>query len=473
MRVIVTADGPFVPLIDYFAEHQTRSLGWKSQVAYVTGLLIDFMHAKASHYVEPDRRQLLLADFALALRDGTIEDGDDPSGLYWEGAAPERTNLLLALLCAFADWLAESHGVTALNPGRPSTLAEQIRYWRRWNSRRSTDLLKHLPPSETVRREAQRSRTGHPFQAPAQQGGERVKKFPEDRIPDLLFKGFVVRGGESKRAVHLRYKIRDILITILMHGGGVRESEPFHLFVNDVVEDPNFPGRALVRIYHPEDGGIAWIDPLTGRRIRTTRREFLARIYGREPRNRLAGKEHAGWKNPALTDARNEKFFQVFWFPAFWGELFWALYKIYVLHVYPKHRLDHPYLFVNLNKRHFGDPYTLATFNKNHAAAVRRIGLSPEKGIGTTPHGHRHATGARMDRASVPGKIQTVVMHHTNPLSRLKYNERTAAEVQKELAASEPAIAGVVEPSRLNLERIDEEINTFLATRNPAHKLTL
>jgi len=44
------------------------------------------------------------------------------------------------------------------------------------------------------------------------------------------------------------------LITVLLHGGGLRESEPFHLYVSDVAIDPRNTKSALVRLYHPERG---------------------------------------------------------------------------------------------------------------------------------------------------------------------------------------------------------------------------
>ncbi len=46
----------------------------------------------------------------------------------------------------------------------------------------------------------------------------------------------------------------DIAITILVHGGGIRHSEAYHIWVHDVMPDPYDPELALVRVYHPIDG---------------------------------------------------------------------------------------------------------------------------------------------------------------------------------------------------------------------------
>ena len=78
-----------------------------------------------------------------------------------------------------------------------------------------------------------------------------VKYFPEKHVLDLLFKGFVRRGTQNEPDISKRLNLRDILITILLHGGAVRVSEPFHLYIHDVMADPIDSEISLVRIYHP------------------------------------------------------------------------------------------------------------------------------------------------------------------------------------------------------------------------------
>lgn len=201
-----------------------------------------------------------------------------------------------------------------------------------------------------------------------------------------------------------------------------------------------------------------------------TRKQFLQERYQRQPRNLVIGERRSGWKDPAYTDAEDGKYIQVFWFPSFWGKLFLAIYNIYMLKIYPTERLDHPFLFVNLNDRHYGMPYTLHSFLANHRAAVKRIGLPALKRYGTTPHGHRHAMGARMDAAGLPGKIQSLALHHASPFSRLIYNERTVAEVRQELAKVEGRNGGAL--PAFDPARIEEDVNTWLEAANPALRLS-
>src|SRR5690606_40480489 len=85
-------------------------------------------------------------------------------------------------------------------------------------------------------------------------------------------------------------------ITLLMHYGGVRKSEIFHLYLTDIHIDRK-RSEAVVRIYHPSEGSSP--EP----RYRN-RREYLAREFGLKPRTDYAKSErlHAGWKAPLLTD---------------------------------------------------------------------------------------------------------------------------------------------------------------------------
>jgi hypothetical protein len=52
--------------------------------------------------------------------------------------------------------------------------------------------------------------------------GQDVKFFPSNRIWDLLFEGFAVRGKQRSPLPYERLSLKDILITILLHGGGLR-----------------------------------------------------------------------------------------------------------------------------------------------------------------------------------------------------------------------------------------------------------
>ncbi|MBF4254554.1 site-specific integrase, partial [Vibrio anguillarum] len=128
--------------------------------------------------------------------------------------------------------------------------------------------------------------------------------FPEKHWEDFYKNGI---GGASDPRVTLR----DKLILLLMHGGGLRESEALTLWVTDVLEDPYNPDSAIVRIYNEIDGK-APSDPEV--RSKNQKREaYLKEKYARIPRQRMKGTAHLGWKN-RLPDHK-DNYIQVQWFP--------------------------------------------------------------------------------------------------------------------------------------------------------------
>lgn len=434
----------FRQLVEYFLEHgRTRSLSWQRDTARAVGLFIDFLRANEGVLQAEVERPQVLALFAEALVGGTINlSGDDTSGLYWEPRSPGRATTLLNAITQFSDWLVNRYDTTPINPWRTASVSEQIAYWRRFDKRRTHALLAHtygkdetLAKSKMVRSVAIRRK------APSNHKAD-IKHFPEDKIWDLIKRGFVQRGKEKSRLVHERLNIRDILITILMHGGGLRESEPFHLYVSDVFIDPKNPRSAQVRIYHPEQGKAPddYIDPLKGKLIEADREEYLRVKWKTEPRTLLGDRLHAGWKDLKLSNGR-DKYALVHWFPSYWGEVFLSFFKIYINHLRSRH-CGHPFLFVSHKDSVDGEPYTIDAFRQAHGRAVSRIGLVPGKLYGTTPHGHRHAYAQNMTDAGVSEHVIQTALHHKSPESQQVYKEPPPAKVNKALQEASARMQG-------------------------------
>jgi len=124
----------------------------------------------------------------------------------------------------------------------------------------------------------------------------------------------------------------------------------------------------------------------------------------------------------------------VYWFPKWQGQLFWRLYRIYLEAVRPQSRL--PWLFLTEQ----GQPLTADAFAEQHAAAMRRLGIMPAKRLGTTPHGHRHAYGQRLEIAKRAGlldeKIVQLCLHHGSVLSQSVYTAPSSTEIRKLLEAA-------------------------------------
>lgn len=412
-----------MPLVEYVLEHgRTRSLAWQRELTRAVGLFIDFLKANEEQFKgETDRPQVLSA-FADALVGGTLNmQGVDPSGLYWEPKSIARSTVILNATTAFSDWLVERYATTALNPWKTASVAEQMAYWRRFEKRRVNALLMHTFDRENAVERAKIARAVRVQRKSVTGDAAPVKHFPDGRIWDLLEKGFAIAGKQKSPYVHDRLNIRDILITILMHGGGLRESESFHLYVSDIAIDPSNPKGALVKLYHPEQGVAPddYIDPLTKKRIDADREEYLRVKWGLEPRSLVIGRLHAGWKDLRMTDERR-KYAQIHWFPTYWGEVFLDLFKIYITNIRSRHA-RHPFLFVSQKDGVAGEPYTLGAYRQAHAKAVKRIGLPAGKNFGTTPHGHRHAYGQLLTDAKVDPLVIQRCLHHKSHESQQVY----------------------------------------------------
>jgi hypothetical protein len=260
--------------------------------------------------------------------------------------------------------------------------------------------------------------------------------FPEERFMDFLLKGWCVNG---------RYSFRDMLITLLLNGGGVRLSEALHLYVTDVLPHSVAEGSAQVLFHHPHEGAAPedWVGPL-GNLKSGNRRAYLKERWGLEPRTLRRGAAHAGWKGAKLTNVNGSSLFHLHWFVPQLGAIFMHIWNRYLVDLaYLPRR--HPYAFVNTLRGEKGEVYKKAAFRDAHSSAVRRVGLTPSRLQGTTPHGHRHAYGRRLQRAGVSGDMIQRHMHHCRFESHLKYTQPYQIEIVEALGKAAERLAGSAE----------------------------
>ena len=413
--IVVGTDGlPFQPWQHYVEEHR---LGIGSQRSYSRslGLFFDFLATNSDAFLPKAERHRLFQAFADALVWGSVREGADPSGLWWFPRSAVAAKRAVTEVTAFTDWLAESGTANPVNPARTATAAERLLFWRAWRRASSASLLRHIKSASRAQAQSLGARVVGVRRRTAVTMQD-VKVFPEEVFPDLLETGF-------RRSQPLRWTVmRDQMIALLLHGGGLRLSEALHLWILDVFEMPHDPEEALVKVFHPSEGLVAYRDPKTGRTRQVTRAEYLRQVYDRKPLTDLAGRKAVGWKDPLLTDSHGRSM-QVFWRSPDYGRLFMRLYRAYV-QIRPR-IASHPYLFVSGS----GDPMTVKAYEKVHGAAVRRVGLEPAKPLGTTPHGHRHAYGQWMRQAKLDPKIRQLALHHKSVLSQDIYTEASLHEV--------------------------------------------
>jgi integrase len=437
LPVIVTDHGALEPLVAYLVENvHAKSHSWAQKLVQAVGLLLDYMAANHDCFADPKD---LFRTFVQRLYSGTIgEDGLDPSGLYWLPRTSATIRQLTSQLSEFSDWMTRDEDGTAkpLNPWREATRFEEMLNWAAYHQRHSRAFLAHTWDHGVASEVAKRARNTLLKRGPkVERTG--VKHFSDERFLDLLFKGFIVPGKQKSPRIAERLNLRDILITLLQHCGGLRASEPFHLYVHDVLPDPYDPDLAMVRVYHPSEGQAPddWLDA-QGRPKRCNREAYLRGKYQLRPRDNYYKTDplHAGWKDPLL-DSSSGKFMHVHWFPRWAGKLFKLLWDRYLIQ---RALLEchHPFAFVSLS----GSPYAVRRYNQAHARAVTRIGLVPAKMNGTTPHGHRHAYGQRMTEAAIDPIIRKKAMHHKSIESQIAYTEPSIDRVTAMLSQTTDAL---------------------------------
>lgn len=420
-------------LLEQLYRYQIKNYGkgrsWHKKLVQATGLLLDYMEANQKYY---NSAKEFFNTFTESLYSGTInEEGLDPSGLYWLPKRVETANMLLSALNGLSDWLYEEYGAVQLNPWRKATRYEERLNWMAQINKSQNSFLGHLDDVHVIAETAKSARNVVRRRKSYSSKGD-TKAFPENKIHELLWEGFKKTRKNDKLDLVDRYNWRDIAITILMHGGGLRHSEVFHLWVQDVLPDPEDPNFAVVRIYHPSEGRAPqdFKNPTTGKYI-TDRESYLLLKYGLLPRNMYSAhdKRFVGWKEPRL-DNDKDKYMHVYWFSKEWGYIFMYVWKMYMTKRLRDGIKDtHPFAFVSHSPKTLGEMMPLRTQMESHKKAVEKIGLIVSKREGTTPHGHRHAYGQRLKKANVDARIIQVSMHHKSIESHKVYTEPTVAEV--------------------------------------------
>lgn len=409
---LLTECGLLPSLLDYVVEMRTRrGLSWQYKLVHDVRLFLEYLTAQEQH----SSGQQAFIQFSQRLLTGTFSSssGMDPSGLCWTPRPIEERNRIVGRLTAFFDWLHPSNSPNHPNPGIDDAYGKLLDS-AAFEHRKASAFLGHTWRNSYSASHARRVAQVRGGAADAAE----VKAFPESKFNDLIEDGFRV----GSRISH-----RDIAITLLLHGGGLRVSEPFHLFPTDVFPNPDNPDLALVFVRHPSFGRA----PTTNSNLSrgTTRREYLSTVWGLVPRNELTGQKFAGWK-----EGKHERspdgdiYLRVYWAPEELGVKFFYHWRMYLEQIIDAPR-RHPFALVNLSSP-IGSEYCIGKYEKAHAAAVRRIGLIPSKFLGTSPHGHRHAYGQRLRRAGVHQTVIQVAMHHMRMESQGIYTGPSHKETQ-------------------------------------------
>lgn len=406
-----------------------------TKLCEIVGQLLDYMEANFEVHETPVG---LYRGFINSIYNGTFDKSNrDPSGLCWLPSSAKTANPKLYSLEEFSDWMVlEGYAPNSLNTWRAATHSEQRFNWIAWYRCNEYAFLGHLGMSSQRSIELEQARATKLRRTPAAKT-TAAKAFPVDFETALLRDGFIRPGKENERDIISKFDWRGICITILLLYGARRISEPFHLWAGDVMESCNRPGEALVRIYHPVEGQAPETPKVNGRRA-PNRQSYLQAFYPEyPPRNLGHGNYHAGFKGRAFADDE-AKFIHVYWLPSFMGEAFlWA----YVNYMQQRARLGingsrHPFAFVSHHGAYKGEPYSIKSFEETWKRAVRRIGLPHAKAHGTTPHGGRHATGMRANKAGVSQYDAQEMFAHSTIDSQRPYRVPSPQQITESLDAA-------------------------------------
>ena len=396
--------------------YSSRSNSWRLAVARTIGLFYDYYKAaEVNDFENSISEHDLVRNFILAVSRGTIlPDGEDPLGLRWKSSTPEMLATRKSHLRLFLDALQDLTDEKIVIPTRfcQASLSARAREYRRARS-----LLYHIGTP--------RKQSGEQSFGPRAIGVRRkAAGFDEEVLIKLLEKGcrrtrpirdFYDNRGNPTLASEFNLNL--LIAIILMCGGGLRQSELFHIFLEDVEPE-------AVWMYHPEDGRDR-----KGRK----RADYLREEFGLLPRNRLSGSQKAGWKGFLITDGKRMRS-RLFLLP-FWHELFIQVFREYRRYIYPSNP-DHPYLFVSTDRRFYGQPWTIDGLRDAFEAAMARISIETSKMSDTNMHAFRHRYGQTLVSMGLSPLYIQEAMHHISIESQNVYTRPSDVSINEHFQAA-------------------------------------
>ncbi|MBZ2161606.1 site-specific integrase [Alteromonas stellipolaris] len=423
----------FKELFNFFSHRNSKSLSWQRHVARAIGLFFDYCIEKACVYKNDN-------NVADAIR-GFVEcslSGD--SQLGWAPSSVGVVKRNLAYIMDFSKGTSEQIGASLL-PVDDGDI--RLRYFYRAYEVKQNSLLSHVTDVKSVAARLRATSSEHIYQFSRPPNIRNLKLFPEDLIEPLFKYGFTKSDGSEDLGTKM--------LTALLLFGGMRESEPFHLWFNDFSIYPS-TGKLAIFLHHPSEASCN-IPPYKN----MLRKEYLMERH-LKPRNDKATSKsyHAGWKDLAVDNFHRteialihevvEQHFVLWW--SRYMELRQNCMKSYV----KKHGVEHPFFFVKTgDKNDLGAPLSISAYIKALKRAVARLekmGYMAEWGVsdGIAPHPMRHWFITKLSENDVSNKIIQELANHRNILSQEIYKGTTAKEIDLALRKISNSYA-------INLER--------------------
>lgn len=408
----------FRELFTYFEKNGDNGLSWQRQVARAVGLFYDFCIEKAPIY----KTDNTVADAVRGFVQCSLS-GDE--GLGWLPSKSKIVKRNLGYIMDFSRFLELDGIIPESVKGTP------IHYFYRANAIKSNVLLSHVTNVGKVARRLSETSYDHiyKFGKSTNITSMQITTFPDELIEPLLNEGFKLRDGSEN--------IGAKMLTILMIFGGMRNSEPFHLWFNDFNIFPR-TGNLEILLHHPSDSACD-IPP-----YKSKTREIYLLERGLFPRTdkRNSNSYHAGWKDLALD---NNLTTPIRIIHKDVERLFITLYKKYMkqreecVAVYKaSHGHDHPFFFVKTgDPADMGAPLSMKSYIASLKGATKRLQKqgyeSAEYGFeyGISPHPMRHWFATMLEEAGVKEKVIQNLMNHRSILSQEVYKSASKRSIDE------------------------------------------
>ncbi len=435
-------------LVDYFLDNLGRSEQWMRYRARALGYFYDYcssLQTGSTSRSHPLFHKRLVRGFLISMLTGTVnaKTGLDKLQLYWPSTGIDIVKRICSSLNDIVDYcqangLVENNLLKTSGYAIPTSEQTALSFLYVASRIKAKSFLSHIINVDSLARKISQGK-GREFNLHQSKISYDLapKRFPEDLIGPLFKYGFV--KNENGQTLEEREDIPAKMCCLLWIFGGLRKSEPLHLWVNDIVHVDGYGLKVIQR--HPSDSKTHIIGE------NMTRQEYLKRI-GRLPRNQESSKsQRASWKNLAL-DRSGQAY--VYFLHSNAEKLFIEMYNYYLTKVRPNKiaelkrqgKPEHPFLFVssgvdrNSGKSYVGEPLSVKSLDESFSSALDRVevklGIKIPRGRenNTNPHAGRHFYIGSLKDAGVDPKVVQRTVKHGNVTSQDAYDAPTEERIQ-------------------------------------------